>query len=79
MSHAMARLTTPYLIRTNDYVDDGVSKYAFYQFILVGKKKEKTFVQRVACRICRSDVFNSGMSSSGRMLHNPSPIGNVYC
>jgi nicotinate-nucleotide--dimethylbenzimidazole phosphoribosyltransferase len=37
VSHAMSRLTAPYLIRTNDYVDEGGPKYAFYQFMLHAK------------------------------------------
>jgi hypothetical protein len=37
----MAQLTTPYLIQSNDYFNEGVSKYAFfYQFILFEKKKK---------------------------------------
>jgi nicotinate-nucleotide--dimethylbenzimidazole phosphoribosyltransferase len=37
MSHAFARLTSPYLIRTNDYADEGGPKYAFYSFMLQAK------------------------------------------
>jgi nicotinate-nucleotide--dimethylbenzimidazole phosphoribosyltransferase len=37
LSHTFARLTSPYLIRTNDYADEGGPKFAFYSFMLQAK------------------------------------------
>lgn len=37
LSHTFARLTSPYLIRTNDYADEGGPKFAFYGFMLQAK------------------------------------------
>ncbi|KAI2509963.1 phosphoribosyltransferase [Fragilaria crotonensis] len=37
LSHSFARLTSPYLIRTNDYTDEGGPKFAFYGFMLQAK------------------------------------------
>ena len=37
LAHTFARLTSPYLIRTNDYTDEGGPKFAFYGFMLQAK------------------------------------------
>jgi nicotinate-nucleotide--dimethylbenzimidazole phosphoribosyltransferase len=37
VAHALARLTSPYLIRTRDYVDEAGPKYKFYCFMVKAK------------------------------------------